>query len=81
MTSSHLQSILHDVAKERKRQLGKWGVQDHERPFWMVILGEEYGEVCRAVFEGENSNYREELIQVAAVAVAAVEAYDRERLK
>ncbi len=45
-----------------------------------LVLGEEFGEVCRAVLEGDEANLREELIQVAAVAVAWVEAIDRERM-
>ena len=41
-----------------------------------AILGEEYGEVCRAVCEEDNDQLREELIQVAAVAVAWVQSLD-----
>lgn len=41
------------------------------------VLGEEFGEVCRAINDGDLENLREELIQVAAVAVAWVERIDR----
>jgi hypothetical protein len=42
------------------------------------VLGEEFGEVCRALNDGEDpSALRAELIQVAAVAVAWVERIDR----
>jgi hypothetical protein len=39
-----------------------------------VVLGEECGEVQRAVLEKDSDNLRTELIQVAAVAVAWLEA-------
>ncbi len=41
------------------------------------VLGEEFGEVCRALNDGDLANLREELVQVAAVAVAWVERIDR----
>lgn len=40
-----------------------------------AVLGEEFGEVCRALIDGSGSSkLREELIQVAAVAVAWAES-------
>lgn len=73
------QEVLQEVAKERERQNTKWGVQRHNPLTWLAILGEEVGEVNKAVLENIFSrkgleNYREELIQVAAVAVAAIES-------
>jgi NTP pyrophosphatase (non-canonical NTP hydrolase) len=67
--------IIEEIKQERQRQDGKWGVQNHAPVFWAVILGEEYGEVCKAI--QDHTNYREELIQVAAVALAAIECLDR----
>lgn len=72
---------LGDVAAERRRQDKKWGGQPgvdrvHPNEEYAVVLGEEYGEVCRAILEGQGANLREELIQVAAVAVAWVEQLD-----
>jgi len=54
-------------------------VQNHKPFKWLTILGEEYGEACRAALEAGNIRYRyrDELIQLAAVAVAAVESIDR----
>lgn len=69
--------ILGDVLHERESQHTKWGQQDHDEDRWMVILMEEVGEVARAIFDENPDNYREELVQVAAVAVAAIEAFDR----
>lgn len=70
--------ILDEVLDERLRQDNKWGQQNHNTFKWMTILGEEFGEACRGAFEDDLANYREELIQVAAVAVAAVENLDRQ---
>lgn len=80
-------TVLADVAAERVRQLAKWGPQFHSAGNWALILGEEYGEACEAALRnlfgpGDDlaavDRIREELIQVAAVAVAWIEAIDRE---
>lgn len=79
-------SVLSEVQEERRRQDAKWGEQNHTQPEWLSILGEEFGEVCKAVCEahfsgyestGNWAEYRKELIQLAAVAVAMVECLDR----
>lgn len=75
--SDYPYAILDDVLEERRRQFNKWGQQDHDEDRWMVILMEEVGECCKAIQEEDPANYREELVQVAAVAVAAIEAFDR----
>lgn len=69
--------VVGEVGDERVRQDKKWGEQNHAAPVWFAILGEEVGEVARAMLEGKPGAYREELLQVAAVAIAAVECYDR----
>lgn len=76
-----------ELHEERERQEEKFpGQQTHNSlNDWIVILGEEFGEVCRAVYELGKGNrgledgmddIRMECIQVAAVAVAMVEAID-----
>ena len=72
--------ILQEVMDERARQDAKWGEQNHHPAWWLSILGEEFGEVCKAVCENNDTgkgSYREELIQVAAVAVSMIECFDR----
>lgn len=69
-------SVLHDVLLERGHQESKWGVQRHTLSYWMLILNEEVGECSKALLEHDLVNYREELVQVAAVAVAAIESFD-----
>ena len=72
-------AILDEVSLERYKQDKKWGEQNHSPEVWLAILGEEFGEVCRAVCENDVPNYREELVQVAAVAVAMIGALDRSK--
>jgi hypothetical protein len=82
--------VLLQVAEERQRQNEKWGQQNHDDPMWGLILGEKVGEACQAalhcMFPPRNTTLgrleqrdqlRTELIQVAAVAVAWIEALDR----
>lgn len=79
---------MSDIIKERARQDKKWGEQNHYPPFWMGILGEEFGELCQAVNEtvfdnetnlGGYENMRKEAVQVAAVAIAFIECLDRNK--
>lgn len=69
--------VLNDVYTERERQDVKWGDQSgNTGALWMTILGEEFGESCKAWLEGDSENLRAELVQVAAVAVAAIRSLD-----
>ncbi|OLV19409.1 hypothetical protein [Deinococcus marmoris] len=85
--------VLAEILAERQRQNAKWGQQDHDPSTWLMVLAEEVGEANQAVFEtlfptydkraaqrGPRTlaEYRQELIQVAAVAVAAIESLDRQ---
>lgn len=72
-----LNNIIKDICAERTRQDEKWGQQDHDEDRWLTILVEEVGEVAKAIQDDDPINYLEELTQVAAVAVAALEAYYR----
>lgn len=81
-----IKSVLSEVFQERKKQNSKWGIQDHSPAEYLMILGEEVGEANKAAleahfkYEGANwEEYRKELIQIAAVAVAMVETYDRNK--
>lgn len=69
--------VLLEVAEERSRQDELWGEQNHTSWQWLAILTEEVGEVAKAINENQPNDYRDELVQVAAVAVAAVESFDR----
>ena len=68
---------LHAVHEELQRVLDRWGAQSLTLFDWASVLGEEYGETCKAVNAYEfndhtESNLRDvykEAIQTAAVAV------------
>ncbi len=83
-------NLLIEIYHERKAQDAKWGEQNHDPFKYLAILGEEVGEANNAVLEAYNfkeeyfnhqrlEDYRKELIQVAAVAIAMVECFDRKK--
>ena len=69
--------IVMDLSAERIRQDMKWGEQNHDDDRWLAILTEELGEIARALNEHDDENRNEELVQVAAVCVAWLEAIGR----
>jgi NTP pyrophosphatase (non-canonical NTP hydrolase) len=73
-------SIVLDLEIERCRQDEKWGgvpgIERRDDHTYAAVLGEEYGEVCRAWLERDTDELRAELIQVAAVALAWIEELD-----
>ena len=79
---------LKTIRAERIRQDRKWGEQNHDPVYWLGIVGEEYGELCKAVIERDGVapkeryfRMRKELIHVAAVAVAALECLTRNQIR
>lgn len=75
------------ITAERQRQEAKWaaphrwGQGDCSSPHVdqtvkATVLGEEYGEVCRAILDANPSSLKTELVQLAAVAVAMLEGLD-----
>lgn len=90
MNIKKLGGILAEIVDERKRQDARWGQQNHTPIEWCAILGEEVGEVNRHALqahfdsarqgdeyiEAQRAQYRKELIEVAAVAVAMAECFD-----
>ena len=89
MKGLELIDILSEVIQERCRQEAKWGEQNHKPVEWCAILGEEVGEVNKAALEAhfkqyykdndQLADYRRELIQVAAVAVAMIQSLERNK--
>ena len=86
------EKVLQEVYQERVAQEGKWGQQNHVPTDYFVILAEEFGEAGKEVVEARFTrlpskrldhlqNLREELKQTAAVAVAMIEALDRNAAK
>lgn len=85
LNAEQTEGVLAEVMGERARQDEKWGPQEHSPVEWISILGEEFGEASRGANESHwgpsttasLAEYRKEMLEVAAVAVAAVEALDR----
>lgn len=98
MASKEQINIFGEIMEERQRQDRKFGSnRSHTPAEWLMILGEEVGEVNKAALEAHFGyplsadregtpkervelhfkEYRKELIQVAAVAVAMLESHDR----
>lgn len=76
-----IEHLSGEVMAENWSQLSKWGIQNHSASVWLAILSEEVGEVARAILEARHEPslvpmVRSELIQVAAVALAWIEASD-----
>lgn len=81
--------VFKSVLYERYRQDNKWGYQNHALERWATILGEEYGEFCKAINEtifidGTNGGYaimKKEAIHVAAVAIAFIEHLEKNKMQ
>lgn len=74
-------AVLGDVVAERERQDAKYSGRNTILE-WFAVAGEEYGEVAKEVMQihfddKDGTDYRTELVQLAAVCVAAIESYDR----
>ncbi|MGC0950895.1 MazG-like family protein [Pantoea agglomerans] len=86
MSDKHSSSkALADVVAEMDRQDAKWGADRDLNPFlWASILGEEIGEFNQAIlhdyYGGKCAGTsRDEMVQVAAVALQIIEYYDRQK--
>ena len=45
-------AVVDDVLNERDAQDAQWGIaRIHPPELWLTVLGEEYGEACRAALE------------------------------
>ena len=70
--------VLENVLKERERQDEIYGDQmTHSDEYWNVIATEENGEVARAIWEQDNHQMYNEIIQACAVYFAWAEAIHR----
>lgn len=81
--------VLRELHEERLLQDEKWGEQNHSPEIWMTVIMEEVGEASQevlrytftdwgAVKRKHRENMRNELVQVGAVTVAAIESIDRQ---
>lgn len=71
--------VLDDLLAERQRQDEQWGPDRRlGSGLWMLITGEEFGEIGDALVESpQMSNLYEEIVQTAAVLVCWAEQIER----
>ena len=76
---------ISDIMDERANQDAKWGEQNHDDLYWLGILVEEVGELSKNIIEKQTATVRvkkrEELVQVAAVALVWLECLDRKEAR
>ena len=79
-----LTDLFAEIGAERRRQDEIWGRQEHDPERWLAILTTELGELAEAVLQAKGEGkaewwpaYRSGLVQLAAVATAAAESFDR----
>lgn len=85
-TEELFNGLCREVWLERLRQYTLWGTEQTQmygqaegayHRLKSIVLMEEVGEVAHAVLEYDMKNLREELIQVAAVAMAWLETLEK----
>ena len=71
--------IIGDIARERDRQDLQWGGAAHDDehiPYdWQGFIEKQCRRLCSGAIPA--NDYREHLVKIAAIAVAAIESYDR----
>jgi len=80
------EAAINDVIRERGRQDGKWGEQNHDAGTWALVLLEEIGEWAKAElhskFGGPEANNRHtEAVHMTAVALAVIECMNRKQIR
>lgn len=80
----HARDVLFEVLEERGRQIEKWRGWKHDDTHceveWRDMLGAYVNWAWMMWYSRSLDKARRRLIQVAALAVAAVQAIDRSRL-
>jgi hypothetical protein len=72
------ENIFNAIIDERHRQDEKWGGPDHDDKHsygdWIIYLVQHLAKASLAV---SRQRYRYQLVRIAALAVAAIESFDR----
>jgi hypothetical protein len=69
--------IYTEIAKQRKKQNIQWGESNHAPPIWLTILAKKQGDLAKSILRNEPQNYKELLLELSAVCVAAIGCFDR----
>lgn len=70
--------VLEEVAQERENQDATWGTKfddQNNANDWVAYIAKQAGKATTFPFDA--TNFRQKMIEVAAMAVAAVETFDR----
>ena len=74
-------AIYEEISKERRRQDRTWGGNrhddDHEPHEWAGFINHQSLMGLKAIGSSDPDEYRRRMVNVAALAVAAIEAHDR----
>lgn len=73
---SDVKSILQEVHLERSQQPLDFLDRGHMRNDWVALIAAYSGRAGARIARNEQEDFRKCMIKVAALAVAAVEAYD-----
>lgn len=75
-------SVIEEVQAERERQDEQWGGPDHDDEHsaekWCDLVYEYLSRAWQTRHLQPSDGYRKRMVQVAALAVAAIESHDRE---
>ncbi len=64
-----LEKALDAIHLRAKENLEKWGDFPRADSLWLMILVEEVGEVAKAMLEGKQLDFMNELLDCAAVVI------------
>ena len=72
--------LLYAILAENKKQIEKWGIQDHDPADWLMFATEEIGELAEAMADykfrnGNNLNVAREAIQAATLTLKIAEMF------
>lgn len=74
-------NVYQEIQDERSRQDVQWGGHEHDdehaRHEWNGFIAHQMSAAATAVVQDDQSAWRERMIKIAALAVAAVESHDR----
>lgn len=77
-----MESILWEIERERQRQDGKWGgstTDDQYTPLdWHEMIADYNAWARRMAAMGSADKARKRYVQIAALAVAAIQSLDRQ---
>lgn len=73
--------IAKDIQDERERQSTQWGGHPHDDTHdpheWIGFIHAKQGDAGDAARKGDGPEFRRRMVQIAALACAAIESYDR----